>query len=123
MRVRCLVLAVCVQPTGRVVGIIKRNWRNRGYCGSLQPSKLAGRAGQRQGMLVALVERNFPLVRWVGGRLGWVPSAPLWASDSVCVCVSVSLSARSSVSLCATVHVCLSLCVCACVRGRAGEGR
>ncbi len=25
------------RPTGRVVGIIRRNWRARGYAGSLQP--------------------------------------------------------------------------------------
>ena len=25
------------RPTGRVVGIIRRNWRPRGYAGSLQP--------------------------------------------------------------------------------------
>ena len=28
------------QPTGRVVGVIKRNWRQ--YCGMLQPSVLKG---------------------------------------------------------------------------------
>lgn len=35
------------QPTGRVVGIIKRNWRQ--YCGMLQKSVLKGVSGRRAG--------------------------------------------------------------------------
>jgi exosome complex exonuclease DIS3/RRP44 len=33
------------RPTGRVVGIIKRNWRTRGYCGSLQVGGVGGQRG------------------------------------------------------------------------------
>lgn len=32
------------RPTGRVVGIIRRSWRARGYAGSLQPDPPGARA-------------------------------------------------------------------------------
>ncbi|KAL6771469.1 hypothetical protein ACKKBG_A26505 [Auxenochlorella protothecoides x Auxenochlorella symbiontica] len=53
------------QPTGRVVGIIKRSWRTRGYCGSLQPPRVPG-ASHGPGtasVLVCPVERRYPFVR------------------------------------------------------------
>ncbi|GLI66006.1 hypothetical protein VaNZ11_009617 [Volvox africanus] len=48
------------QPTGRVVGIIKRNWRTRGYCGSLKPQRVRGGAAN---VLVVPVERRYPMIR------------------------------------------------------------
>lgn len=51
---------VCL-PAGKVVGIIKRNWRTRGYCGSLKP--LRGGGGGAQSVLFAPVERRFPFIR------------------------------------------------------------
>ena len=50
------------RPTGKVVGIIKRNWRTRGYCGSLQPQEDRGGRGA-QGVLFCPVERRFPKIR------------------------------------------------------------
>jgi hypothetical protein len=35
------------RPTGRVVGIIRRSWRARGYAGSLQPDPPGARAGPK----------------------------------------------------------------------------
>ena len=54
------------RPTGRVIGIIKRNWRSRGYCGSLQPPKELGPQYQNDRTTNALfvpVERRFPFIR------------------------------------------------------------
>lgn len=53
------------RPTGRVVGIIKRNWRSRGYCGSLKPPDAGrgGRGGRAASMLFMPVERRFPMIR------------------------------------------------------------
>eukprot|EP00891_Asterochloris_glomerata_P009424 jgi/Astpho2/9424/Aster-01685 len=51
------------RPTGRVVGIIRRNWRTHGYCGSLQPPR-DGRGGmQTQSVLFCPVERRYPMIR------------------------------------------------------------
>lgn len=50
-------------PCGRVVGIIKRNWRTRGYCGSLRP---IAKEKLQMGMINCLfvpVERKFPIIR------------------------------------------------------------
>ncbi len=49
------------QPTARVVGVIKRNWRTRGYCGSLKPSErpLHGTSS----VLFMPVERRYPMIR------------------------------------------------------------
>ncbi|KAG2491107.1 hypothetical protein HYH03_010551 [Edaphochlamys debaryana] len=49
------------RPTGRVVGIIRRNWRSRGYCGSLKPQAL--RQGGPANVLFMPVERRFPMIR------------------------------------------------------------
>jgi exosome complex exonuclease DIS3/RRP44 len=56
------------RPTGRVVGIIKRNWRTRGYAGSLEPPREGAEArraaaGAATGALFVPVERRFPKVR------------------------------------------------------------
>ncbi|KAL4433106.1 hypothetical protein ABPG77_006533 [Micractinium sp. CCAP 211/92] len=52
------------RPTGKVVGIIKRNWRTRGYCGSLQPLKsTGGSANHTHSVLFCPVERRFPYIR------------------------------------------------------------
>ena len=52
-------------PCGRVVGIIKRNWRTRGYAGSLQPPRQgqALRRGAANSSLFCPVERKYPMIR------------------------------------------------------------
>lgn len=52
------------RPTGKVVGIIRRNWRTRGYAGSLMPDQ-PGRGARRGGanMLFCPIERKFPFIR------------------------------------------------------------
>lgn len=53
------------RPTGKVVGIIRRNWRTRGYAGSLL-SDQSGRPARRGGaanVLFCPVERRFPFIR------------------------------------------------------------
>ena len=52
------------RPTGRVVGVLKRNWRARGYCGSLKPEDVAGGGGALS-LLFVPVERRFPMIRCV----------------------------------------------------------
>ncbi|GLC34112.1 hypothetical protein PLESTB_000838700 [Pleodorina starrii] len=49
------------RPTGRVVGVIKRNWRTRGYCGSLKPQRVRG--GGAANVLFVPVERRYPMIR------------------------------------------------------------
>ena len=52
------------RPTGRVVGIIRRNWRTRGYSGSLQPDRLGRPAKQGpSSVLFCPVERRYPFIR------------------------------------------------------------
>ncbi len=51
------------RPTGRVVGIIRRNWRTRGYAGSIQPAKRGGFANSVAHVLFVPVERKFPMIR------------------------------------------------------------
>ena len=52
------------RPIGKVVGVIKRNWRSRGYAGSLQPPRegQAPRLGATS-WLVVPVEKRFPFIR------------------------------------------------------------
>lgn len=61
-------LAAGKLPTGRVVGIIRRNWRSRGYCGSLKPPG-AGQKGPKAGttanVLFIPVDRRYPAIRYV----------------------------------------------------------
>ena len=47
-------------PSGRVIGIIRRNWRTRGYAGSIQPGK---RGSATTTCLFCPVGRKFPLIR------------------------------------------------------------
>lgn len=50
------------RPTGRVVGIMKRNWRVRGYAGSLK--EVANlKQGRTMSVLFAPVERRIPYIR------------------------------------------------------------
>ena len=49
-------------PTGKVVYIAKRNWRSRGYAGSLKPSENIT-PGRTASVLFAPVERKFPYIR------------------------------------------------------------
>lgn len=54
------------RPTGKVVGVIKRNWRSRGYCGSLQPPKPGAPPlsnGHTASVLFCPVEQQYPLIR------------------------------------------------------------
>ncbi|KAF5828225.1 hypothetical protein DUNSADRAFT_18006 [Dunaliella salina] len=52
------------QPTGRVVGIISRNWRSRGYCGSLKPPSAHARPLHGASNVLFLpVERRYPAIR------------------------------------------------------------
>ena len=62
------------RPTGKVVGIIKRNWRTRGYCGSLQPQEERGGRGA-QGVLFCPVERRFPKIRLQTRQVGGNPQS------------------------------------------------
>ncbi|KAK9823835.1 hypothetical protein WJX72_005833 [[Myrmecia] bisecta] len=55
--------AASKRPTGKVVGIIRRNWRTRGYCGSLQPQQRASARGSTASVLFCPVERRFPMIR------------------------------------------------------------
>jgi len=48
------------RPTGRVVGIVKRNWRQRGYCGALDPQSCSS---GRYSVLFVPVEKMFPRIR------------------------------------------------------------
>lgn len=50
------------RPTGKVVGIIRRNWRTRGYAGSLQPPK-EGSTSFRTTSLFCPMEKKYPLIR------------------------------------------------------------
>lgn len=52
------------RPTGKVVGIIRRNWRTRGYSGSLQPDRV-GRPPKQgpSSVLFCPVERRYPFIR------------------------------------------------------------
>ena len=84
------------RPTGKVVGIIKRNWRTRGYCGSLQPQEERGGLGA-QGVLFCPVERRFPKIRLQTRQVGRKPYSqqasvePLhmsWVRISVSLAVS-----------------------------------
>ncbi|GAX77417.1 hypothetical protein CEUSTIGMA_g4862.t1 [Chlamydomonas eustigma] len=49
------------RPTGRVVGVIKRNWRARGYCGSLKPLDRSSHG--TSSVLFMPVERRYPMIR------------------------------------------------------------
>jgi exosome complex exonuclease DIS3/RRP44 len=81
------------RPTGRVVGIIRRNWRTRGYCGSLEPAREGAEArraaaGAATSALFVPVERRFPKVRLRTRQAGHLAGMRVvvviddWAADS-----------------------------------------
>lgn len=49
------------RPCGRVIGIIKRNWRQ--YCGSLEPMKMPGGSGGNVHALFVSADRRIPKIR------------------------------------------------------------
>lgn len=54
------------KPTGVVVGIIRRNWRSRGYCGSLMPPKDGAAPwtdSQTTSVLFCPIEKKYPMIR------------------------------------------------------------
>jgi len=54
------------RPTGVVVGIIKRSWRSRGYCGSLLPPKEGAppyKDSLSTSVLVCPIEKKYPMIR------------------------------------------------------------
>lgn len=51
------------RPTGRIAGVIKRNWRQRGYCGSLKPEEGLAASSGAANVLFVPVERRFPMIR------------------------------------------------------------
>ncbi|KAK9797008.1 hypothetical protein WJX73_004308 [Symbiochloris irregularis] len=51
------------RPQAKVVGIIKRNWRSRGYAGSLQPPREGQNRAGATSWLVVPVEKRFPFIR------------------------------------------------------------
>ncbi|KAH6837586.1 ribonuclease II family protein [Perilla frutescens var. hirtella] len=60
--------AVPTRPSGRVVGIIKRNWHS--YCGSLEPMPMpAGEGGIAHALFVSK-DRRFPKIRIQTRQLG-----------------------------------------------------
>lgn len=65
-------------PTGRVVGIIARAWRTRGYPGSLQTlNGRVARAGQGS-VLFSPIDTRFPIVRILTGQVSLpLPPSPL----------------------------------------------
>lgn len=71
------------KPTGRVVGIIRRNWRTRGYAGSLKPDQ---KGSQRSAAcLFVPVERRFPMIR-IQTRQVDAPYPPTLALSAVVSC-------------------------------------
>jgi exosome complex exonuclease DIS3/RRP44 len=55
-----------VARAGRVVGIIRRNWRARGYAASLKPpapGQKAPKSGVTANVLVLPVDRRYPAIR------------------------------------------------------------
>ena len=62
------------RPTGRVVGIIRRSWRTRGYAGSLQPPR-DGRPARKGGsVLFCPIEKKYPFVRMTTRQVSRRPS-------------------------------------------------
>jgi exosome complex exonuclease DIS3/RRP44 len=52
------------QPTGRVVGVLRRAWRERGYAGSLDPPSAGRRSGAGASWeLLIPADRRFPKIR------------------------------------------------------------
>ena len=81
-----------VKPTGVIVGIIKRNWRSRGYCGSLLPPKEGSQPykdSHGMSVLVCPIEKRYPMVRIQTRQAQTlqdkriVVAIDAWSSDSV----------------------------------------
>ncbi|KAJ1413344.1 Rrp44-like cold shock domain [Sesbania bispinosa] len=53
--------AVCSRPSGRIVGIIKRNWHS--YCGSLEPMPMPAGSGGVAHALFVSKDRRIPKIR------------------------------------------------------------
>jgi len=87
------------RPTGKVVGIIKRNWRTRGYCGSLQPQEERGGRGA-QGVLFCPVERRFPKIRLQTRQVGGEPH-----SASICGAIAPYIVENQHVIDCISHHI------------------
>lgn len=51
------------RAAGRVVGVIRRNWRGRGYAGSLAPPKPGAPVRRSGWVLFRPIERKFPCIR------------------------------------------------------------
>ncbi|GMH41507.1 hypothetical protein BSKO_09417 [Bryopsis sp. KO-2023] len=56
--------AVVKCPLGRVVGIIKRNWRTRGYCGSIEKPKFKMNSGRNIRVAFRPKDRSLPPI-WI----------------------------------------------------------
>lgn len=79
------------RPTGIIVGIIKRNWRSRGYCGSLVPPKDGAppyKDSQTMSVLVCPIEKKYPMIRIQTRQAGTLQDKRIvvcidgWSSDS-----------------------------------------
>ncbi|KAF6154330.1 hypothetical protein GIB67_026786 [Kingdonia uniflora] len=62
------VVSVSCRPSGRVVGVIKRNWRS--YCGSLEPMSMPGGNGGVANALFVSKDRRIPKIRIQTRQLG-----------------------------------------------------
>ncbi|WPT12794.1 Exosome complex exonuclease RRP44-like protein A [Picochlorum sp. SENEW3] len=80
-----------IKPTGVVVGIIKRNWRSRGYCGSLLPPKEGAppyKDSHTTSVLFCPIEKKYPMVRIQTRQLQTLQDKRLvvaidgWSADS-----------------------------------------
>ena len=80
------------RPTGKVIGVIKRNWRSRGYCGSIQPPKTGAPAfvnDRSTAVLFVPVERRLPFIRIHTRQAGTLSNKRLviaidsWEADSI----------------------------------------
>ncbi|MEW5311018.1 MAG: hypothetical protein WDW38_002766 [Sanguina aurantia] len=57
-------------PTARIVGILKRNWRSRGYCGSLDEKSAKGKQGAgANSVLFMPVDRCVPKIRLMSRQI------------------------------------------------------
>ncbi len=83
------------------MGIIKRNWRTRGYCGSLQPQEERGGLGA-QGVLFCPVERRFPKIRLQTRQVGGQKTI---FSASVCGAVAHVMGQDQRVIGCISYHI------------------
>ena len=90
---------------GHVVGIIRRKWRTRGYCGSLKEDGPAKAGRHRTHRLFCPVERRFPLIRLVTRQVAPCPFSPF--SDLHLEALSSGLTARLQETLIALATDCM----------------